>query len=456
MTIEQQKSTQTQIDLFKTLELESLLAKAYPNQTELGNTIINRMTVVEFVHLSKRLIISLEKELNTENRVILPYLFVTPEFGQSSVDSTLGNLISYIKSLQFGNAETALLWLAHYQLQNGFYDKSKIKFHTADVVSVQKAQNELDIVSAAYNSLSGRYATLLANIEVQTTQLSELYNQKQVELQQITNNLTTTNTNTNQIQGLLNNSIQSETRIKSTAEQVEKEKIKIDTFFQELSNRSSETNKQYNVLLNDLRLRVTEFEVKDKKFLEALDFVESKHIYFRERNDYLDSLIGREVGASLFETFKQRKAELEKPLNWWRIAVGVMAALTFLVVLSIFTNFFGRFGPIETSIHWENIVINTLKASPFFFLLYYTISQYNKERNFQEEYAFKSAAALTIKAYTDILKDDKNKDEFVLRAVTNIYRSPIYSKIKSTKEINSALDMVQDVMSKGAELVSKK
>ena len=35
----------------------------------------------------------------------------------------------------------------------------------------------------------------------------------------------------------------------------------------------------------------------------------------------------------------------------------------------------------------------------------------NKERNFQEEYAFKSAVALTIKAYSDVIKDDKFKDE---------------------------------------------
>ena len=97
-----------------------------------------------------------------------------------------------------------------------------------------------------------------------------------------------------------------------------------------------------------------------------------------------------------------------------------------------------------------------MKSSPFFFLLYYCIAQYNKERNFQEEYAFKSAAALTIKAYADILKDDKNKDELVLKAVYGIYRSPVYTKLKATKEINSTLDMFAEVLKKNDRIFYEK
>ncbi|OXE95150.1 hypothetical protein B0A79_24910, partial [Flavobacterium piscis] len=128
----------------------------------------------------------------------------------------------------------------------------------------------------------------------------------------------------------------------------------------------------------------------------------------------------------------------------------------FVIILSIFTNFFGLFGAISTELHWENILVNTLKSSPFFFLLYYTIAQYNKERNFQEEYAFKSASALTIKAYADIINDLEKKDDLILKAVYGLYRSPIYSKLKSTKEVNSALDMIGEIVNKGTEIFTKK
>src|SRR5690606_25533556 len=104
------------------------------------------------------------------------------------------------------------------------------------------------------------------------------------------------------------------------------------------------------------------------EFSVKLDLVEEKTGYFEERNEYLNNLIGREVGASLFETFKQRKTELDNPLEFWRWSVLIMGALTFAVVLSIFTNFFGYFPITSEFLSWGNIVVNFLKSSPFFFL----------------------------------------------------------------------------------------
>ncbi len=87
--------------------------------------------------------------------------------------------------------------------------------------------------------------------------------------------------------------------------------------------------------------------------------------------------------------------------------------------------------------------------------MYYAIAQYNKERNFQEEYAFKSATALTIKAYSDILKDDKNKDELVLKAVFGIYRSPLSQSNKNENEVNTAIDMIADLSKTFKDIVKK-
>lgn len=456
MNIQQLNQIQVQIDNFHKLEIESLLAATYPNQTELGNVQISRMTVSEFLTFSKRIVKQLETELKSENKVLLPFTFTTPEFGQANVDGMLSNLNSYIQAKQFPNAENSLLWLAHYQLQNGFFDKSKTKLHSSDILNTKKSQDDLDLIAANYNQLKSQYDSLLKEMTSQKKQLTDFYTQKQSELQQITNNLTTTNTNNTQIQNLLNASTQSQTKITSIIEQVEKDKTKIETTNDDINKTYAQFKIDFSSLLNNLKTTEKDYTDIYNDFSEKLKFVEEKQSYFVDRNIYLDNLIGREVGASLFETFKQRKTELQEQLKWWRIAVIAMTILTFGAILAIFTNFFGMFGGIQTALHWENILVNTIKASPFFFLLYYSISQYNKERNFQEEYAFKSAAALTIKAYSDILKDDKNKDELVLKAVYGIYRSPIYNNIKSTKEINSALDMVNEVISKGGELISKK
>lgn len=187
-----------------------------------------------------------------------------------------------------------------------------------------------------------------------------------------------------------------------------------------------------------------------------MKFVESKKEYFEERNNYLDELIGREVGASLFETFKQRKRELENPVNKWLWIVIGMAALTFSAILVIFTNAFGYLGDVPTELSTIRLITNSIKTLPFFFLLFYAISQYNKERNFQEEYAFKSAVALTIKAYADIINKEDLKDELILNSVSNIYKSPTIYKTKKTKEDNTIYETAKDLLNTALEVMKRK
>ncbi|MDM1537814.1 hypothetical protein [Myroides odoratimimus] len=297
----------------------------------------------------------------------------------------------------------------------------------------------------------------MKDLEVTKIQVDEFYEKKQKELQQITNNVSTSNTNNTQIQNLLTSSTQFQTKINTLVDQAEKDKNKIDSLKLDIDKTYTGFKTKFNDLVIEIEDSDKDFKTKLSNFEDKLKFVEERTTYFDERNVYLDDLIGREVGASLFETFKQRKLELNPSLEFWRWAVMVMGILTFIIVIAIFTNFFGKLGGLPTNLTWEIITVNSLKTFPFFFLLYYTIAQYNKERNFQEEYAFKSASALTIKAYSDILLKDENKDELILKAVFNIYKSPLHQNIKgSKKDINNITDLLNQVVSKTTEILKKK
>jgi hypothetical protein len=456
MTIDQQNKVLTQIENLRKIDLDKKLTEIYPNQTEISNIQISKMTVSEFLSLTKRLLSQIVDEVKSENRLILPFTFSSQEYGQFNLDRAINDLNSQISNKQLTDAENSILKLAQYTLQNGFYDKAKYKIHSIENFKIEKQKDNLDLITENYNQLKNKYDILLSELEKSKTTLNEFYSKKQNELQQITNNLNTSNTNNTQIQSLLNSSTQSQTKINTLSEQVEKEKNKIETLKIEIDKTFSEFKVNFNKLISELEVSDGNFKDKFKDFQDKLKFIEGKTIYFDDRNEYLDNLIGREVGASLFETFKQRKIELNKPVNFWKWSVGIMAILTFIVIFAIFTNFFGLLGDISSALKWENILVNTLKSSPFFFLLYYSIAQYNKERNFQEEYAFKSASALTIKAYSDIINDETKKDDLILKAVYGIYRSPIYNRLKSTKEVNSALDMIGEIVNKGSEIINKK
>jgi len=85
------------------------------------------------------------------------------------------------------------------------------------------------------------------------------------------------------------------------------------------------------------------------------------------------------------------------------------------------------------------------KSLPAIFILLFTINQYRKERNFQEEYAFKSAVALTIDAYSKTLTDPANRDKLILDAVLNVFKTPIEEKFSDRIKTKTALDTIKEL-----------
>lgn len=133
-----------------------------------------------------------------------------------------------------------------------------------------------------------------------------------------------------------------------------------------------------------------------------------------------------------------------------------MSVLTFVAILTIFTNGFGFWGVIPTEFSPSLLISNSIKTLPFYFLLFYSISQYNKERNFQEEYAFKSAVALTVKAYSVIIQKIDLKDELIINSVNGIYKSPTIYKSRKLKDDNSILETAKGLLSTALDVLKKR
>lgn len=85
------------------------------------------------------------------------------------------------------------------------------------------------------------------------------------------------------------------------------------------------------------------------------------------------------------------------------------------------------------SISWQLLLINSIKTLPVLGLFFFTTSQYTKERNFQEEYAFKSAVALTVNSYAEQLKETANQDKLIMDSVQTIYMPPSKQKVEQQK-----------------------
>lgn len=448
----------TRIENIHKLDIDSIIAEIFKEQ-DISSIKIGQFSVDDYVSTLKRLLKQFKTEFD-ENGIYLPFQYnFQNEFGNGNLQSDIQSIINQLNQKSHAGLNSSVGFinrLIFYQIANGFWDKSTRKVHKANEISLTELNDKLSYSS---KQLSENFESLKKQQEflaVEKKKLQEFIAQKNQELQQITNNLQSSNTNTNQINQLLTNSTSTNEKINSLLSQqtqnLDNQKKKSetqDTYFAKQKEIFDNLEKVLNEKTKKLETQIADFS-------EKLEFVESKRAFFEERNNYLNELIGREVGASLFETFKQRKKELINPVGKWLWIVIGMSVLTFLAILAIFTNGFGLLGEVHTDFTPTLLITNTIKTLPFFFLLFYSISQYNKERNFQEEYAFKSAVALTIKAYADIIQKEDLKDELIMNSVSGIYKSPTIYKTKKTKDDNSMLDTAKDLLTTALDVLKKK
>ncbi|MBI5916821.1 MAG: hypothetical protein HY842_15710 [Bacteroidetes bacterium] len=400
----------------------------------------------EFVMLTKKAAKQLREELTKGFGEFLPVQYnFHNEYGSGNLESDLINFINYIEpaSINLNAAVQNLNRFVYYQVANGFWDRAVRKIHSSQDVNVVELNDKIVTLEKVIKQK-------IEEVSNEKQNLVDFISQKTSELQQIERNVQTANTNTNQINSLLTDSTQNNEKINSLVTQQQEK-------FEEIKKTIEEQKKEYSTFKSELEHSIQtgqgfikSFEEKNEDFKKNLDFVDSKKKHFEDRNSYLDNLIGREVGASLFETFKQRKNELSNPVFWWSIAVPITTIATIVWVIVLFDDL--------QSIHdlnqrWEFFAINTLKTAPAIILLFFVINQYRKERNFQEEYAFKSAVALTIKAYSEQIKLEENKDKLILEAVGRIYSSPIHQKSHKEEDSKNLIDEVKNIKDTVIDLV---
>lgn len=444
------------LDSLKNFDLNDRITKKYSNfsENDLKKHKINNLTIIEFKTLFDKIINQFLRELKSENGFILPEVFYL-NGSNYDIQSAVNSLKGYIENSDFHNAENYLIFITQYAMMFGFYDKSKYKLHTENSKTIQNELSKISLMNDNYLQISNKYEKLFSEIKELKSSLDILYSEKQDDFSEMSDNLDKSNEYLEKIQSIVDDA----ENLKSETQNVLEKSQELQNTIDEISYNMSELENQSRISTEKLDEQEQNWQNKIEKIYQEFDnklkFVESKTSFFEERNKYLEELIGREVGASLFETFKQRKIELNKSVQFWTWCVPIVSILSLIYTLTIFTNGFGIWGEIQTQFSWQIFTLNVLKSIPVIFILYYCISQYNKERNFQEEYAFKSASALTIKAYADILNEVSKKDELVFEAVNNLYKSP-HHLISSQKDVNSTLDLAKEIIGKLGEVVNSK
>jgi len=303
MNLNQCVSITNSIEELLSLNIDTIIANFYRNEQNINKKQINQLNIGDFISLTKRILRQISKEINSPDGFILPYNYNVPDVGQSNLHQVINDLKSYIVNNQLSSAEKFLFWLIQYALQNGFYDKSKYKSYPLEEIDFSERNDKLSLLETNLNNLKKYYDELLENIKSTTEEIDSYYSQKQTELRGIEANLTSSRKDAKEIADLLSDSNVDKTKIDSILEQVEKEKERIEALNRESKTTFTGLKDSYTELLEQLEEKNKLYKSQNDEFERRLSFVKDKEDYFEERNEYLNALIGREVGASLFETF---------------------------------------------------------------------------------------------------------------------------------------------------------
>ncbi len=445
MNQEQKTKVVSQLQPFWDLDIDKRIAESYKDYTDLSSVVISYYTVTELSTYSKKMISQLGLILETPMANILPYQYnFQNDFGSGNLSDDLANFNGHIGSNDFASAVSVLTRLVYYQVANGFWDNVLEKDDKKRFAKVSELESKLNLITEQLVKNVEINKNLLENLKVDRENLELLVTTKKKELGEIEGLLPTARNNSDEINKLLNTSTatnesinslltQQKTNLDNTATKLEEEKTAYAKFQEEM--------KDLKALMND---EIKASTKKNTDFDGMLLSVTDRSQTFDKRIAVLNELIGKEGAEKLFNTFNDRKNALEAPIKRWANIVFGTGIVALVIIIGIFTNFFGWVGGYPTVVDWHYLLISSIKSLPVMIVLLFTIKQYVRERTFQEEYAFRSAIALTVQAYGDIA--GAKKEELIMKAIATIYSLPSMMKEKSSSFFGYRSKILSDTL----------
>ena len=183
--------------------------------------------------------------------------------------------------------------------------------------------------------------------------------------------------------------------------------------------------------IKDLEETVNNIKNKNSKIDEKLNKIEDKReeLEKREENieqleDSAEGLLERTTSSALGEQFADRKSELEESLKYWKYG-SVLSILALIAVSG------GIYYDISTSQASFNMNLSKIVlVIPISVAVWFTVSNYRRQKRLAEEYEFKARMALSLSGFRQVLKEDEvNEDSevvanFVKETMEKIYSNP--------------------------------
>lgn len=435
MNVQELNNIKLYIGQIEDFDIDQYIIDNFPD-TPLENVMFGDYNSLEFKKIYKS-VINRFKALIQSNMVLMLPTSYFPNGSGNNIIGVLRDLVSYISNKNNQGIFNGVRYIFEYCIQFGNWERN-ITYKPK--ISQENIEN-----------LAGEIELIQKELEQENNKLIRLIEEFSKSKSDLDNKITEIDEFYNIIKDKAKNANEHDTSIRSYLSSSEANKNTIETLktnIATLEQKITENIEDYKKRFNDV---ITQNEQSLRLIKEAKDLQDK----ILSQKDTVENLIGAAADGSLGTHFRERKNQIQNNVITFGVLAVVFFNLTCLLVFMIFKGF-----DINNS-DWVHFVINILRTSPAWFLVWWLISRYSKERKLQEEYAFKSAIAMTMREHSKLLKatdsgelDKRDSQQIMLlKALDNIYSPPDTKQNKEGDNINPK--NVEGFISKLTELIKE-
>jgi hypothetical protein len=191
-----------------------------------------------------------------------------------------------------------------------------------------------------------------------------------------------------------------------------------------------------------------------EKLQRGLERLQENNTEVEQLKKDVRTLIAPAVAGSLSKSFTERAESLKwARIIWLAISVfvggiAIYGTYDFAKAIGEVLIKYGSAANQQALSLWPVIAIRSIVLLPLFAAFGFAISQYRKERDFEEEYAHKAAVAVSLPNYGDLAREPTVRDQIVTAAASLIFTSPAHQSketVKSDEVIGGIREIIESV-----------
>lgn len=416
MNANQRQSILDAIVEFEKADFETPFKNKYKDTATFDSIVIADYSIAELFAMAKRAIAQLKEFLDNGNWQVIPSDNIPMSiYGNITLRNVIINITNNFKSAAYEQAATQVKSLVYLEMRCGFWDQPKRIELGIRESSLKTLEQRAELTMTHIDAREDKVKLLIDELETKKSEIEKLINTKRQELETLKNNQSESNVILEKIKGAQQTATSAQTAIETLngeANNIVTALKNAQTHIIDQIEINKETISQSKKALEDFREEAT---TKISKITSDFDSVSNNAEEVRKMMGYI-------ADGTLSHSFNKRKEDLSTQITKWFWASVIIAVLAIGWVCVVFF-WVGA----DTGSEWADILINGIKSSPLFFLLGFSISQYQKERNLMEEYAFRESVAVTLTAYLEQMpeKEDEDKRKLLISTVEQLYTKPV-------------------------------